>query len=43
MLALMYLVGVIVFYGILSASAQPDPVSESWRSLARRIVKRPAA
>lgn len=39
MLVVIYLIGVALFYGILSATAQPDPSSESWLSLARRIVK----
>lgn len=40
MVVLWYLIGVAIFYGILSATAQPDPSSESLLALARRLVKR---
>lgn len=40
MVVLWYLFGITIFYGVLSATAQPDPSSESFLSLARRLVKR---
>ncbi|MBC8139965.1 MAG: hypothetical protein H7Y38_00840 [Armatimonadetes bacterium] len=38
MVVLIYLIGVAVFYAVLSVTAQPDPASESLLAFARRLV-----
>ncbi len=43
MVVLAYLVIVALFYGVLSATAKPDPSSESLLILAKRLTKRRSA
>jgi len=40
MMVLGYLVIVALFYGVISATAQPDPSSETLLAMARRFTKR---
>jgi len=39
MVVLAYLLTVALFYGVLSATAKPDPSSESLLALAKRLTK----